>query len=71
MTGAEAVALGQRLVASIESAMMATDPEREPFALVVLAAERAEAMALLAEAARRARAMKAERGTHLHARWAA
>jgi hypothetical protein len=42
LTGNEAIAIGRRLIGAIEAQMLATDPAREPFALVVLQAERAE-----------------------------
>jgi hypothetical protein len=59
MTADEALALARHLVATIESQMLATDPEREPFELVVLQAERADLLELLEQTELRVEAMRA------------
>jgi hypothetical protein len=72
MTGAEAIAVGRRLVASIEAAMMLTDPVHQPFELLALRAEREEALRLLARTKQRVEAVRragAVQGTRLRARW--
>jgi hypothetical protein len=70
LAGAEAVALGRRLVASIEAAMMLTDPVRGSFELLVLRGEREEALDLQKRTERRARALRrAGAGTYMHANW--
>jgi hypothetical protein len=59
MTPDEAIALAKRLVDEIEREMLGVDPEREPFALVLLTAERADALELRAQTERRAAAKMA------------
>jgi hypothetical protein len=74
LTGAEVIAVGRRLVAAIESAMMQTDPIRESFTLLALRIERAEALELLKQTEARVRTLKragAVPGTRLHAKWTA
>jgi hypothetical protein len=72
MTGEEAIATGKRLIGAVEAQMMATDPHVEPFALMLLQAERTEALALLEKTQGRARSLRqaaAVPGTNLHAKW--
>jgi hypothetical protein len=60
----QALELAQSLVDQIEREMLDVDPDREPFALVVLQNERADVKRLLAQTRRR---VEAKRARHVDA----